>query len=123
VDDVHVPGALTLSIAEPSTLDGPLGRVPIICSMAAAYGAQALGIAQSAVDALIDITSRKRPPEGPALRERPSLLVDIARQSTALEPARTYLHACASQLWRTAVADGPRTLDGITSLWGASLHA
>ncbi|HEX6996953.1 MAG TPA: acyl-CoA dehydrogenase family protein [Gammaproteobacteria bacterium] len=123
VDNVRVPHALTLSIAEPSTLDGPLGRVPIICSMAAAYGAQALGIAQSAVDTLVELTSTKRPPEGPALRERPSLLADIARQGAALEAARTYLHACASQLWRTAVAGGPPALDEITSLWGASLHA
>ncbi|HEX6996222.1 MAG TPA: acyl-CoA dehydrogenase family protein [Gammaproteobacteria bacterium] len=123
VENVCVPQSLTLSIAEPSTLDGPLGRVPIICSMAATYGAQALGIAQSAVDTLIELTSTKRPPEGSALRERPSLLADIARQSAALDAARTYVHACASQLWRTAVAGGPPALDEITSLWGASLHA
>src|SRR5690606_33959524 len=88
-EDVRVPQDLTLSVDEPSTLDGPLGRVPIICSMAAAYGAHALGIAQSAVDTLIELASTKRPPEGPALRERPSLLVDVARQGAALEAART----------------------------------
>src|SRR5690606_28398898 len=123
VKSVRVPQEFTLSIAEPSTLDGPLGRVPIICSMAAAYGAQALGVAQSAVDALIELTSTKKPPEGLPLRERPSLLADIARQGAALEAARTYLHACASQLWRTAVAGGPPAIDEITTLWGASLHA
>jgi len=123
VDDVPVPHALTLSVAEPSTLDGPLGRVPIICSMAAAYGAQALGIAQSAVDTLIELTSTKNPPEGPALRERSPLLADIARHGAALDAARTYLHACAATLWRTAVAGGPPAIDEITSLWGASLHA
>lgn len=122
-EDVPVPQDLTLSVDEPSTLDGPLGRVPIICSMAAAYGAQALGIAQSAVDTLIELASTKRPPEGPALRERPSLLVDVARQGAALEAARTYLHACASRSWRTAGAGGPPALDEITSLWGASLNA
>jgi len=51
------------------------------------------------------------------------LLADIARQSAALEAARTYLHARASRLWRTAVAGGPPAIDEITSLWGASLHA
>ena len=123
VENVHVPRTFTLFVAEPSTLDGPLGRLPIICSMAAAYGAQALGVAQSAVDTLVELTSTKAPPEGPALRERPDVHADIARQSAALEAARTYLHACASQLWRTAVSGGPPALDVITSMWGAGLHA
>ncbi|HEY9183638.1 MAG TPA: acyl-CoA dehydrogenase family protein, partial [Gammaproteobacteria bacterium] len=96
---------------------------PIICSMAAAYGAQALGVAQSAVDALVEITSTKSPPEGPPLRERPAVLAEIGRHSAALEAARLYVHACASQLWRTAVEGGPPALDQITGLWGAGLHA
>jgi alkylation response protein AidB-like acyl-CoA dehydrogenase len=123
VERVHVPRAMTLFVAEPSTLDGPLGRVPIISSMAAWYGAQALGVAQSAVDTLVELTSTKVPPEGPALRERPALLVDIARHGAALEAARTYLRACTSQLWRTAIEGGPPAIDEITSVWGAALHA
>jgi alkylation response protein AidB-like acyl-CoA dehydrogenase len=123
VENVRVPRALTLSVAEPSTLDGPLGRVPIICSMAAGYGAQALGVAQSAVDTLVEITSTKAPPEGPRLSERPAVLAEIARHSAALEAARVYLRSCAAQLWRTAVAGGPPALDEITSVWGAGLHA
>ena len=122
-DNALVPNARTLFVAEPSTLDSPLGRVPIICSMAAAYGAQALGVAQSAVDTLVELTSTKAPPEGPALRERPAVLADIARQSAALEAARTYLHACAERLWRTAEAGGPPAIEEITALWGAGLHA
>jgi alkylation response protein AidB-like acyl-CoA dehydrogenase len=122
-ENVHVPHALTLFVAEPSTLDGPLGRVPIICSMAATYGAQALGIAQSAIDTLVELTSTKVSPEGPALGGRPAVLSDIARQSTALEAARAYLHVCAERLWRTAEAGGPPAIDEITALWGAGLHA
>ena len=123
VENVRVPRAATLFVAEPSTLDGPLGRIPIICSMAAAYGAQALGVAQSTVDTLVELTSTKVPPEGPALRDRPALLADIGRHSAALEAARVYLHACAAQLWRTAVDGGPPAIDEITALWGAGLHA
>jgi alkylation response protein AidB-like acyl-CoA dehydrogenase len=123
VENVSVPRALTLFVAEPSTLDGPLGRIPIICSMAAAYGAQALGVAQSAVDTLVELTSTKAPPEGAPLRERPAVLADIARHSAALEASRVYLHACAAQLWRTAVSGGPAALDEITAMWGAGLHA
>src|SRR5690606_21615940 len=121
--NVRVPQEFTLSIAEPSTLDGPLGRVPIICSMAAAYGAQALGVAQSAVDALIELTSTKKPPEGLPLRERPSLLADIARQGAALEAARTYLHACAWTWWRAAGAGGAPGIGELPTVGGASLRA
>jgi alkylation response protein AidB-like acyl-CoA dehydrogenase len=122
-EDVRVPRAHTLFIAEPSTLDGPLGRVPIICTMAAWYGAQALGIAQSALDTLVELASTKAPPEGPALRERPAVLAGIARHTAALEAARTYLHACTARLWRTAVDGGPPALDEITSIWGSALNA
>ena len=123
VEDANVPRALSLFVAEPSTLDGPLGRLPIICTMAATYGAQALGVAQSAVDTLVELTSTKVPPEGAPLRERPTLLGDIGRHSAALEAARVYLHACAAQMWRTAVSGGPPALDEITAMWGAGLHA
>jgi alkylation response protein AidB-like acyl-CoA dehydrogenase len=123
VENARVPRAMTLFVAEPSTLDGPLGRVPIICSMAAAYGAQALGVAQSAVDALVELTGTKAPPEGQPLRERPAVLADIGRYSAALDAARTYLHTCAEQLWRTAVAGGPPAVDEITATWGAGIHA
>jgi len=122
-DNVRVPRERTLFVSEPSTLDGPLGRIPIICSMAAWYGAQTIGVAQSAVDTLVELTSKKAPPEGPALRDRPSLLADIARHSSALEAARGYLHTCTAQLWRTAVRGGPPAIDEITSVWCAALHA
>lgn len=122
-ENVRVPRAHTLFVAEPSTLDGPLGRVPIICTMAAGYAAQLLGVAQSAVDTLIELASTKAPPEGPALRERPTVLVAIARHGTALEAARAHLRACASRLWRTAVEGGPPAIEEITSVWCAALAA
>jgi alkylation response protein AidB-like acyl-CoA dehydrogenase len=123
VENVRVPRAMTLFVAEPSMLAGPLGRAPIICSMAAGYGAQLLGVAQSAVDTLLELTSTKAPPEGARLSERPAVLAGIARHSAAVDAARMYLHACAERLWRTAVAGGPPALEEITAMWGAGLHA
>ncbi len=124
VDDVCVPRKLTFSPADPSALDAPLGRVPIICSMAAGYAAQAIGVAQSAIDTLVDLTSTKVSPDGgPALRESPLALAGIARHTASMDAARAYLHACAERLWRTAVAGGPAAIDEITALWCASLNA
>jgi alkylation response protein AidB-like acyl-CoA dehydrogenase len=122
-ENVLVPRALTLFVAEPNTVDGPLGRIPIICTMAVTYGAQTLGVAQSAVDTLVELTGTKAPPEGAPLRERPAVLAEITRHSTALDAARAYLHTCAAQLWRTAEDGGPPALDEITAVWGAALHA
>jgi alkylation response protein AidB-like acyl-CoA dehydrogenase len=124
VKNVRVSRSLTLTPADPSTLDSPLGRVPIICSMAAAYAAQALGVAQSALDAVIELTSTKVSPDGgQALRDAAHVLSEIARHATSLDAARAHVHACAARLWQTAVAGGPPAIDEITAVWGASLNA
>ena len=124
VNDRRVPRAHTLSPADPNTLDAPLGRIPIICTMAAGYGAQALGVGQSAVDALVELTKKKVSPDsGRGLREQPDVLALIARHSAALAAARSYLHSCVDALWRAADAGENASLEAISAVWGAALHA
>lgn len=118
----HVGHERTISPAEPSTLDAPLGRIPIICTMVAWYGAQALGIGQAAVDTLVDITRTKAPLEGPALKERPQVLASIAREEARLRAAREYLHVRLADLWEIA-RERRATLEEIGTVWGAALHA
>jgi alkylation response protein AidB-like acyl-CoA dehydrogenase len=124
VKDRRVPRAHTMFPAEPSTVDAPLGRIPIICTMAAGYGAQALGVGQSAVDALAELTKKKISPDsGVGLRENPEVLAAIARHSAALGAARTYLRSCADELWRISDAGNKDRLGAISAVWGAALHA
>jgi hypothetical protein len=124
VKNVRIPRAHTFSPAEPITLDAPLGRIPIICSMAAAYGAQTLGIAQCAIDTLVELTKTKVSPDsGAGLRERPDVLETIVRHGTALEAGRTYLRARVETLWSAVASGGPASLEGISAVWGAALHA
>jgi alkylation response protein AidB-like acyl-CoA dehydrogenase len=124
VKDRHVPHARTVSPTDPITLDAPLGRIPIICSMVGGYGAQALGVAQSAVDTLVDLTRTKISPDsGVGLRERPQVLEAITRHTAALAAARVYLHSCADKLWQTVASGDPPSLDAISALWAAGHHA
>ncbi len=86
----RVPAAHTLSPANGSTLEGPLGRMPIICVMDAGYGAQALGVGQRAVDTLVELTKTKVAAElGPsAERAGPRARGNCAAQHGARRCAR-----------------------------------
>ena len=124
IKGVRVPRSHTLSPAEPSMLDAPLGRTPIICSMAAGYGAQALGIAQCSIDTLVEITKAKVSPDsGIGLRDRTDVLESIARHGAALDAARAYLRTRAEELWDMAETGAQASLDGISAVWTAALHA
>jgi alkylation response protein AidB-like acyl-CoA dehydrogenase len=124
VKDALVPRAQSFSPGDPSRLDTPLGRVPIICTMAAAYGALALGIARRTVDALMEIArSKVSPDSGAALHGHAPTLAAIARHTAALNAARAWLRGCARNLWQTALAAGPADAAEITATWSAALHA
>lgn len=124
VQGKHVAREQTVSPADASTLDAPLGRIPIISTMAAGYASQALGIAQLAVDTLVALTSTKVTPDpGPGLRDRPAVLAAIARHTAALDAARAAVRAAAGRLWEAACSDVAPTIGAITAVWAAALHA
>jgi indole-3-acetate monooxygenase len=124
VEGVHIPRAHTVSPAEPSTLDAPHGRIPIICSMAAGYGAQALGIGQCAVDTVVALSKTKISPDsGEGLGERPQVLEAITRHGAALDAARVCLRLRVDELWSTAASRQPAPPEQISAVWAAGLHA
>jgi len=118
-----VARAHTCSPMDGSTLDGAIGRVPIVCNMAAGYGAQLLGLGRAAIDALIEL-SRNKPvvDPGPGLGERPAALAAIAEHQARITAAREFLHARVAQLWAEAEA-GQRTIDSIAAVFSAAHHA
>lgn len=120
----RVPHAHTLSPGDANTLDSAQGRVPIICSMAAGYGAQALGVGQRAVDTLAGIVKTKISVDsGTALRDQAQVLQALARHDAALDAARVYLRTKVEEQWRAAASGSPPTLERISSVWAAGLHA
>jgi indole-3-acetate monooxygenase len=123
VKNVRVPQSHTFSLAEPITVDAPLGHIPIICSMAAGYGAQTLGIAQCAVDTIVELTKTKVSADsGVGLRERPDVLETIVRHGAALAAGRAYLRTRVEALWSTVTSGAPASLEEISATWGAALH-
>jgi indole-3-acetate monooxygenase len=124
VEDQLVPRRWTLSPGDPVSLDAAIGRLPIIATMAAGYAAQLLGIARTAIDAIVRIAGTKVNVEaGPGMRDRPAVLSAIARQTAALDAAHAHLHTCAGALWQKAESGSAATLEDITDMWGAAHHA
>jgi len=123
LDDVPVARGHSCSPVDGSTLAGPLGRVPIVSTMAAGYAAQLLGLGQACVDALIAMTATKPVVDpGPAMGERPVVLAAIAEHGVRLAAARQFLHACVTTSWMAAQA-GAATLAQVAAVFGAAHHA
>jgi len=123
VKGVLVPRTHTCSPLDGSTLAGPLGRVPIVCNMAAGYGAQLLGLGQATLNALVALSTKKPVVDpGPALGERPVLLAAIAEHGVRLAAARNHLHDCVRRLWEASIA-APATSEQIAEVYNAAHHA
>jgi len=123
VKEKFVSRAHTCSPMDGSSLDGAIGRVPIVCNMAAGYGAQLLGVGRAAVEALIELTRNKPAVDpGPGLGERPAVLAAIASTQAQLDAAREFLHARVAQLWTEAEA-GQRKVESIAAVFAAAHHA
>jgi indole-3-acetate monooxygenase len=124
VDGARVPHNRTISPADPITLDTPLGRVPMIATMAAGFAAQALGIARAALRTLVELGSKAAVDGGPGLRDRPSVQLLVAQQTAAVEAAADYLRQRLATLWAAAErgTDAP-PLAEIGSVWAAAYHA
>ncbi len=123
VTEQFVSRAHTCTPMDGSTLTGPIGRVPIVCTMAAGYAAQLLGLGRCALDALVEL-SRNKPivDPGPALGERPAVLAAIAEHQVRIAAAREFLHAHVTQLWTEAEA-GQRSVETIAAVFAAAHHA
>jgi alkylation response protein AidB-like acyl-CoA dehydrogenase len=123
LENLLVPRRHSVSPLDGSTLSGALGRVPIVCSMAAGYGVQLLGVAQGALDALVALaTSKQVVDPGPPMAERPAVLAAIAEQRVRLSAAREHLHAAVTKLW-SAAEEGRRPVEQIAAVFGAAQHA
>lgn len=123
VENIRVPRRHTLSPLDGSTLAGTLGRVPIVCNMAAGYAAQLLGMGTAAVDALVGLVGNKPVVDpGPVIGERPVVLAAIAEHRVRLAAAREHLHGCVARLWLAADAE-QAALPDIAAVFGAAHHA
>jgi alkylation response protein AidB-like acyl-CoA dehydrogenase len=95
----------------------------VIALMAAGIGAQFLGMARAAIAVTIEILRNKVSVDpGASIRERPSVLADIALYSAAVAAASSHLHTSMAALWETVRNNLP-TAEDRAALYSASLHA
>ena len=122
--DIPVPHACTLALSDKATLEEPIGRVPMICTMSAGFASQTLGMAEAGLHALAKLaTSKVNVEAGPGLRDRPPVQAMIARQMAALAAARAHLRLRTRELWHAAEAGSCASGEQIGAVWSASHHA
>jgi alkylation response protein AidB-like acyl-CoA dehydrogenase len=123
VDDVFVPVEDSFSPAPPVAGTSPLAQLPIIPVMIAGLGAQFLGMARAAMAVTIEILRHKVSVDtGASIRERASVLADIASYSAAVAAAGGHLHASTAAVWDRVRTNLP-TAEDRAALYSASLHA
>jgi alkylation response protein AidB-like acyl-CoA dehydrogenase len=82
-----------------------------------------LGVAEGAIDALVELTSTKQAIDpGPSLAERPVVLAAIAEHRTRLAAARSHLRENVMRLWTAAEASAV-TPGAIGAVYAAAHHA
>ena len=123
VDDVFVPIEDSVAPAPPVANNSPLAQLPIIPMMIAGIGAQFLGMARSALAVTIDILRNKVSVDpGMSIRERPSVLADIASYRAACAAAESHLHATMVTTWDKVKRQLP-TVEDRAVLYSAGLYA
>jgi indole-3-acetate monooxygenase len=123
VDDVFVPIEDSFAPSPPSASTSPVAQLPIIPMMIAGFGAQCLGMASAAIAAAIDVLRIKVTVDpGSSIRERPSVLAEIASYSAAVAAAKSHLHASTEAMWDKVKHRLPDAGDR-ASLYSAALHA
>lgn len=123
VDDVFVPVEDSFAPAPPVASHSPLAQLPIIPMMVAGLGAQFLGMARAAIAVTIEIVRNKVSVDtGASIRERPSVLADLASSSAAVTAAASHLHASMAAVWDKVSHQLP-TAEDRAVLYSAGLHA
>lgn len=112
IEGVFVPEAYTCAFGLGMTprnayYQGMLYRYPLYAIFALPIGAVALGIAQGAIDACLELAQTQRPGGSTSLlRERPLFHLRLAEAVALVRSARAWLHAAVQQLWEAMHARG-----------------
>ena len=109
IDDLFVPEAHSISLADPSMNPTPLYRPRLFLTYAhLLFAANALGIARGAIDALTDMASRDATTMSTALlRDRPFVQARVAQAEAMVNAARCYVVDALARLWDSICADEP----------------
>jgi len=120
--NVSVHESKSFSMGDASLVDSPMGRMPIFCTMSAGCASICLGIAKSALEALLDLGEAKNPVDGgPGLRDRAPVQSLVARIEAQLNAMRESLATRCERLWNAAVIGDEIEAKDIAALLGAAI--
>jgi indole-3-acetate monooxygenase len=129
IDQVLVPAAYTCVFKPGITPQGsryqrPVYRYVLYASFALPIGAVALGIAQGALDACLELAQSKKPSVGAEmLRDRSLFHVRLAEAVALVRSARAWLHTTVQQTWQSHLAYERVTFDERAELLLAAANA
>jgi alkylation response protein AidB-like acyl-CoA dehydrogenase len=130
IDEVFVPDAYTCAFGVGMTpcstyYQGPLYRYPLYVLFALPISAVALGIAQGAIDALMEWAQDKAASGDTAtvLSDRPLLPLRLSESVALVRSARAWLHACVQQVWDAMQERGQVAFDERAQMLLAAAHA
>ena len=121
--DVFVPDNRAYVEAQSPREDGPLYLIPRSLFFGSGFGCVALGVARSALDAAIEIATRKKPQEQTLLRDQPAIQRIIGQAEATWGAANAFLQEKAAKLWQKAMDDHELPLEHRMELRLASSHA
>lgn len=121
--DVFVPSSRVYVEAQTPHEDGPLYLIPRSLFFGSGFGMVALGVARSALDAAIEIATRKKPQEQTLLRDQPAIQRIIGQAEATWGAANAFLREKAAKLWEKALDDHDLPLEHRMELRLASSHA
>ncbi len=113
VDDVVVDASRTFPTlsAEPC-IDAPIARIPPPPMLASLVATVAVGVAQGALDDIVELATTKVPLLASApLAADPTFQLDLATADTELRAARSLLHDAVASLWSMALDGREPTLE------------
>ena len=124
VSDLPVPAERCALVGAPTTLDEPIGHLPIAVTLATGHATICLGIARTVLDAVTELGHTKTSPDpGPDLRDQPANQQAVAEAAGLLDAHHHQLRRAASHLWRTAQHRDQPTLEDLAGAWSATSTA
>jgi indole-3-acetate monooxygenase len=122
---VEVPAERTVRVfADPPRVDSPLVNIPTPATIALLMATVPLGIAQGALDDVVELATDKVPLLSPShLAANPRFQYELGAADVALRAARALLYDTAGDAWEAATAGDELTPGSRAALRSAGVHA
>jgi len=122
--DLFVPVRYASFFTDPIVLPGPRYQFPFTSRVTSGVGAIALGIARSAIEALVDLAGEKRYERtSQSLREDRGAQNRLSQAEALVRSARLFLFDTVSRLWDDVMAGRNATIEGRSQVRLANCHA